>query len=450
MSAPRYTEEGAKFKQSIVDLFNLDPEVGSKTSRQKNIVVQTPDDEIMRVLEKIKELGLPPDKAAQAISNFESQTFLDYRPVPWDEIHHQRGLDIFGSARNLPVSERPKALDLMDKTGHTLGDTRNNLLGTSFDVRTHLGTAFKGKTNDGKKVRDVLKLNPGITELSAHPFGSKESRPGVIVPDYDNANQWVEHATKSAKTVEIDAARGIAIEQPRRQIVNNILQNSRKAPPIESFDIFQGSPREIRDAAAFFGNKNHERARLAVYGGWRMPTNLDPALIPEGMTKEQFQAVAQYFPADMLKTGAKFGAALPVLGAVFDGHSAIAGTHEAATSKSNRGKAAGVLDAISGATGLAALAPTPATLPLAAVSAGSGLLSTAVRNKVDQKVIKAAVKHTPTAVRAVNTANKALNPVSHQITSKALAIKPVARAVHAAQNEVKFRGKQLLSIFGIK
>jgi len=65
-------------------------------------------------------------------------------------------------------------------------------------------------------------------------------------------------------------------------------------------------------------------------------------------------------------------------------------------------------------------------------------------------VIKAAVKHTPTAVRAVNTANKALNPVSHQITSKALAIKPVARAVHAAQNEVKFRGKQLLSIFGIK
>lgn len=420
-----FTEEGARAKQTVIDLIDLDPEVAAKANRQKNILVQTPDDEIMPVINRLLELGLPPKKIVDAVSSYEQHKFLDYRPVPWDEIHHQRGLDIFTSVRHLPVSERPKALDMMHRAGHTLGDTQENLQGTSFDVRTHTGGAFKGKMNDGRKVRDVLKLNPGITELSAHPFGTKETRDGVIVPIFDNAADWYNHAQESAKTVEIDAARGIAIEQPRRQIVNNILQRSRKAPPIESFDVFNGTPEEVRQAAKFFGDKNHERARLAIYKSWKMPNNLDPALIPKGMTADQLQKVAQYFPSDMLK----LGAALPVLGAAFDAHAAVAGTTEAVKAKGGREKLAGVLDAVSGGTGLAALAPSPASVPLAIASAGSGLLSTAVRNKVDQKVIKAA----PKAVKTVAKAEKKLNPVHHAIT-----------------NELTFRGKQLLKIFGLK
>jgi hypothetical protein len=416
-----FTEEGAKLKQRVVDLFDTDPDVAAKANRQKNIVVQTPDDEIMPVLKKLFELGLPPDKALNAISSFEQQTFLNYRPVPWDEIHHQRGLDIFTSVRHLPVSERAKALDMMHQSGHTLGDTRENLLGTSFDVRTHTGGAFKGKMNDGRKVRDVLKLNPGIAELSAHPFGTKETRPGVIVPTYENAGDWFNHAQESAKTVEIDAARGIAIEQPRRQIVNNILQRSKHAPPIESFDVFNASPQEVRDAAAFFGNKRHERARLAIYKGWKVPTNLDPELIPKGMTADQFKKVAQYFPADMVK----FGAALPVIGALFDANQAYAGTKEAATTKSKRNQLAGALDAVSGTTGLATLAPSPASLPLAAISAGTGLLSTAVRSEVDKKAIKAA----PKVAKSIVATEKKLNPVHHAIN-----------------NELKYRGKQLFNL----
>lgn len=426
MPQPRYTVEGARQKDLLLQRILSDSDVGPKAKRELNIIAQTPDDEIMPLVNKLLESNADPAKLKTAIANYEKNTFLDYRPVPWDEIHHQRGLDIFSSVRRLPVDERPVALDLMDQSGHTLGDTRNNLLGTSFDVRTHTGGAFKGKTRDGLKVREALSLNEGVVELSAHPFGTKETRAGVIVPDFDNAGSWFNHAQQSAKTVEIDAARGIAIEQPRRHIVNKVLQSGRGAPPISAFDIFTAEPREVRAAAAYFNAPEQEKARLAIYKSWKIPKNLDPALLPTGLDANNLpKHLAKYFPADMLK----LGAALPVLGAAFDAHAAVAGTNEAVKAKSNRQKLAGALDAVSGGTGLASLAPSPASVPLGIASVGAGLLSSAVRNNVDTKAIKAA----PKAVKAVSKAEKTLNPVHHAIT-----------------NEAKYRGKQLLKILGIK
>ena len=106
------------------------------------------------------------------------------------------------------------------------------------------------------------------------------------------------------------------------------------------------------------------------------------------------------------------GAALPgAVGAVFDGAALASGANEL-RSKDPRTQLAGGLDAVSGATGLVALAPTPASVPLGIASAGSGLLSTAVRNKVDQKVIKAA----PKVATTVHKTNNALQPVSNAIT----------------------------------
>jgi hypothetical protein len=106
------------------------------------------------------------------------------------------------------------------------------------------------------------------------------------------------------------------------------------------------------------------------------------------------------------------GAAMPgAVGTVFDGAALASGANEL-RSKDPRTQLAGALDAVSGATGLAAIAPTPASVPLGITSAGSGLLSTAVRNKVDQKAIKAA----PKVAATVHKTNNALQPVSNAIT----------------------------------
>jgi hypothetical protein len=316
MSPHVYSVEGARTKKVLADLIKNDPEIGSKSSRVLNILTQTPEEEILPVINKILDLGLSPKQAAQAISSFESNIFPNFRPVPWDEIHHMRGLDIFTSVRDLPVEEQPKALDLMHQSGRTLGDTAENLSGTSFDVRTHTGANLKATLMIGGervKARDVLDLNAPVKELSAHPFGTKETRPGIIVPQYDNAGDWFEHAAKSADAVKIDADRGIAIEQPRRQVVNNILQSGRGAPPISSFDIFHGTPEEVRAANKYLSAPEQQKALAAIYKSWDIPKNLDPSLLPAGTTPELAQKLAQYFPEDMLAQY-NFNAGLPGFG----------------------------------------------------------------------------------------------------------------------------------------
>ena len=311
-----YSVDGARTKKVLADLIKNDPEVGSKSSRVLNILTQTPEEEILPVVNRILDLGLSPKQASQAISSYESNIFPNYRPVPWDEIHHRLGLDIFTSVRDLPVEEQPKALDLMHQSGRTLGDTTENLKGTSFDVRTHTGANFKGTLMiDGQRVkaRDVLDLNPAVRELSAHPFGTKETRSGIIVPQYDNAGDWFEHAARSADAVKIDADRGIAIEQPRRQVVNQVLQSGRGAPPISSFDIFQGTPEEIRAANKYLSAPEQQKSLAAIYKSWKIPKNLDPALLPAGTTPELAQKLSQYFPEDMLAQY-NFNAGLPGFG----------------------------------------------------------------------------------------------------------------------------------------
>jgi hypothetical protein len=107
------------------------------------------------------------------------------------------------------------------------------------------------------------------------------------------------------------------------------------------------------------------------------------------------------------------GAAIPgAVGAVFDG-AALASGAQQMRSNDPRAKLAGALDAVSGATGLAALAPTPATPALGTISAAAGLASQAVTHKVDQHALKVA----PKVVKAVNKVDNAVNPVRNAINS---------------------------------
>jgi hypothetical protein len=417
MSPHVYSVEGARTKKVLADLIKNDPEIGSKSSRVLNILTQTPEEEILPVINKILDLGLSPKQAAQAISSFESNIFPNFRPVPWDEIHHMRGLDIFTSVRDLPVEEQPKALDLMHQSGRTLGDTAENLSGTSFDVRTHTGANLKATLMIGGervKARDVLDLNAPVKELSAHPFGTKETRPGIIVPQYDNAGDWFEHAAKSADAVKIDADRGIAIEQPRRQVVNNILQSGRGAPPISSFDIFHGTPEEVRAANKYLSAPEQQKALAAIYKSWDIPKNLDPSLLPAGTTPELAQKLAQYFPEDMLK----FGAALPVLGSLFDAGDSIAGTHQAITGKSKGDQLAGVFQAIGGVSGLASLSPAaPVAAPISMAANGLAIL-TQRRADMDKPKAPKPLYGAPVTARIVPTTPPRSKPIGNNGPSR--------------------------------
>jgi hypothetical protein len=73
------------------------------------------------------------------------------------------------------------------------------------------------------------------------------------------------------------------------------------------------------------------------------------------------------------KVAAGILAAAPVIGALFDGQSAIAGTQEAFNGKTNTDKLSGTIKGLSGAIGLASLVPpvAPIAAPASAVLAGA-------------------------------------------------------------------------------
>lgn len=114
----------------------------------------------------------------------------------------------------------------------------------------------------------------------------------------------------------------------------------------------------------------------------------------------------------------KFGAALgalPVVGAIFDVGDVQAGVQgymqEDQTPMQQFGSG---LQALSGASGLAAMVPTPVSPVLGAVSAVSGLGAAAVQSGAVEKAMKA----TPAALKKVQQIERILNPVGASITNE--------------------------------
>lgn len=114
----------------------------------------------------------------------------------------------------------------------------------------------------------------------------------------------------------------------------------------------------------------------------------------------------------------KFGAALgalPVVGAIFDVGDVQAGVQgymqEDQTPMQQFGSG---LQALSGASGLAAMVPTPVSPVLGAVSAVSGLGAAAVQSGAVEKAMEA----TPAALKKVQQIERILNPVGASITNE--------------------------------
>jgi len=116
--------------------------------------------------------------------------------------------------------------------------------------------------------------------------------------------------------------------------------------------------------------------------------------------------------------GAKLGAflgAIPAAGAIFDVGDVQAGVQgymqEGQTPMQQFGSG---LQALSGATGLAAMVPTPVSPALGAVSAVSGLGAAAVQSGAVEKAMQVA----PAAAKKVQEIERILNPVGYSITNE--------------------------------
>jgi hypothetical protein len=138
--------------------------------------------------------------------------------------------------------------------------------------------------------------------------------------------------------------------------------------------------------------------------------NVQPA-IDEQLSLIQKGGTVKFKPSGL---GAALGA-LPVAGAIFDVGDVKAGAEgymqEDQTPMQQFGSG---LQAISGATGLAAMVPTPASPALGAVSAVTGGAAAAVQSGAVSKAIKQA----PSAVKKIQQIERILNPVGASITNE--------------------------------
>jgi len=106
---------------------------------------------------------------------------------------------------------------------------------------------------------------------------------------------------------------------------------------------------------------------------------------------------------------------VPAAGAIFDVGDVQAGVQgymqEGQTPMQQFGSG---LQALSGATGLAAMVPTPVSPALGAVSAVSGLGAAAVQSGAVEKAMQVA----PAAAKKVQEIERILNPVGYSITNE--------------------------------
>jgi hypothetical protein len=149
-----------------------------------------------------------------------------------------------------------------------------------------------------------------------------------------------------------------------------------------------------------------------------MPTNTAEeiaAMQPIARALSEDVKIQSYRQLLNFKGGKAVLSALPIVGAAFDVGDVQAGVqaYTQPTQTPMQQFGAG-LQAVSGATGLAALVPSPASPALGAASLITGGAAAAVQSGAISKAIEKA----PKAVKTITKAEKTLNPVSRAITNE--------------------------------
>lgn len=233
-------------------------------------------------------------------------------------------------------------------------------------------------TQKGAELASGIGKNPDPS-TTAHRFGTR-GYSTTLSPQETRDEQALFEALESRIAPQLEDVKvGIATDQPRVQAI-------RAADP--------------RLAKAY------------------MPTNTAEEIaamqpIARGLAEDV--KIQSYRQLLNFKGGKAVLGALPIVGAAFDVGDVQAGVqaYTQPTQTPMQQFGAG-LQAVSGATGLAALVPSPASPALGAASLITGGAAAAVQSGAASKAIKAA----PKAVKTITKAEQTLNPVSRAITNE--------------------------------
>jgi hypothetical protein len=280
-----------------------------------------------------------------------------------------------------------------------------------FDLKTGMG----GGPTTGRTMRsEIGVLNVAHSEKPRIP---KAEMRRLGIPQY-----WIEDFYEAL------------LEAENLKVIGNL---DRQA----ALDIDAGMP--IEQAAAQSRMRDDLRRQGMTISGSRPTYQTKPAPLPQNITQ---QAIPPEFDVSEIKTtgevrvkprtrripkvpqnpvefvqGVQFKggkavlSALPIVGAAFDVGDVQAGVqaYTQPTQTPMQQFGAG-LQAVSGATGLAALVPSPASPALGAASLITGGAAAAVQSGAVFKAIQAA----PKAVKTVSKVEQTLNPVSRAITNE--------------------------------
>lgn len=153
-------------------------------------------------------------------SLIETQLPKPLRRIETDRIHHGTPLEIGSVVENLNDNELLKFLQDYEKEGVFFADSDQNTRGGSFDEREHTGA--RPKASKSKKVYPNELGEPGVTEMSAHPRGTRDK--AFNVPDRPTtaaAAREVVQPLLEQNAIDQDIGRQVA--SPRRDWINNKL-----------------------------------------------------------------------------------------------------------------------------------------------------------------------------------------------------------------------------------
>jgi len=282
-----------------------------RVDRAIDIIYQTPDAVILPYLEEAlkKNPTADPKKLVSAIANAESKIFKDFQAAPWDEVHHGRAsLSSMRNVRYLDSEQRVLALNgIADAVGGPIGNSRYNLRGNSAARGAHTGGSVPWKTWDGLKYRYVYNLPSIGRENSMHPMGTNAAKDprGIVVPQVDNAADFISRARDSIKIQFNDTVTGRYSDLPRRIVVENMVQGAqrRRGDISTSSTLLYGNdaiPTDVQASKSFLALPENEGLRVNMLKAAFHPDS------PQGqsfLSRPQNAALADMYISQMYNSG---------------------------------------------------------------------------------------------------------------------------------------------------
>jgi len=332
------------------------------------------------MLDDARRQGLTSAQLAKKGRNMEETIMNAFRVLPDDPAHHMYSLRTAGDLiQNVPSTIREEGLKMLKDMGYELGNVRRNLI--SLAEYVHQGRAGKGA--ELAALGDVV-VDKTKTKI-AHPRGTGD-------PLISRTVNW-----RNVKTPQDFVNVYLPLLQQQTQDVIGALETSAPREKILSKAVKQGT-----GIPNIFST---ERTVQEVKRGRQFLQTVPEVVRQSYLT---FKGGNILFGAASLVPGA---AALKGVSALLDAQSVKAAVTQSQKPMSTRESVATALEGVSGAAGIASLAP-PAAPVAAPVSLATGVAAAAVRAKVDKQI--------PKVVKKAEQVKRQVFPLESMINKPAL------------------------------